>query len=172
MKCTSLVDIQCTYRVGKPGDKCPNVNNRGVPARLWSEDGTELDDGEGDKCYKYGEVFNIFICVSSFLNTFSSRLSPFIVVPKGVNATAGLSEFPFMALLGFKDNRIKQGGIFYSCGGSLINRRYVLTAAHCMPRGNPDVVALGEHNLGRKCDCDIVEGEESCNEPTQIVSKR
>ena len=78
-----------------------------------------------------------------------------------------------MALLGYKERRVKDGTLF-SCGGSLINRRYVLTAAHCMTSGNPDVVALGEHNLGRKCDCDILKGEteESCNEPTQIVSEQ
>ena len=49
----------------------------------------------------------------------------------GENATLG--EFPWMALLGFK---IKVGrtkeDIFYLCGGSLINKHYVLTAASCV----------------------------------------
>ena len=38
-------------RVGKK-DECPNINNRGVPGGLWTEDGTELD-GDGLKCSKY-----------------------------------------------------------------------------------------------------------------------
>ena len=35
-----------------------------------------------------------------------------------------LGDFPYMALLGYDGK--------YECGGSLINKWYVLTAAHCM----------------------------------------
>lgn len=68
----------------------------------------------------------------------------------GEDAKAG--EFPHQVLLGWKVDRNGTLVNDFKCGGSLISERFVLTAAHCMKFGSPQIVRLGELDLTDESD--------------------
>jgi len=66
------------------------------------------------------------------------------------------NSYPWMAALG---SRTGDGGVRWFCGGSLISRTMVMTAAHCIQKSGSDlsldIVRLGAHNLGESAFEDV-----------------
>ena len=81
-----------------------------------------------------------------------------------------IGEFPFLGRLGRKEG----GNIKWRCGGSIINKWFLLSAAHCGP--NVDYVRLGEWNVTEsdteRIDCETVRGVETCSAPHQVGETR
>ncbi|KAF2895869.1 hypothetical protein ILUMI_10304 [Ignelater luminosus] len=65
-------------------------------------------------------------------------------------------EFPWMALLRYKYNDSNEDA-GYNCGGTVINNRYILTAAHCVHPHQPIYpyeIRLGEWKISSPEDCE------------------
>ena len=79
-------------------------------------------------------------------------------VAGGEDATPG--KWPWMALIGYEKER--KGDIFYGCGGTLINSKTVLTAAHCIDKNPVVEVRLGDTDLRTEYDCLDLDFKPSC----------
>ncbi|XP_055626541.1 melanization protease 1-like [Toxorhynchites rutilus septentrionalis] len=77
----------------------------------------------------------------------------------------GIDQFRWTVALEYNTNGSRE----VRCGGTLINTRYVITAAHCVRTLMPEelVLRLGEWNLNTDPDCDEYD---NCNDPVVFAN--
>ncbi|CRL05909.1 CLUMA_CG019129, isoform A [Clunio marinus] len=75
---------------------------------------------------------------------------------------ARIHEFPWLVLLAYRHDDI----VSFSCGGTLISKRYVLTAAHCVNQRDYNLfsVRIGEHTISKDIDCNNYKDNSTCSD--------
>ncbi|KAG8241723.1 serine-type endopeptidase activity protein [Homalodisca vitripennis] len=102
------------------------------------------------KCKEYAEY--VYVKTQSFFGREEKFDTCAIVEPlitRGENAQS--REYPHMALIGYG----KRNAIEWLCGGSLISKRFVLSAGHCTDSGSKGLakwVRLGEYDVSTTAD--------------------
>lgn len=87
-----------------------------------------------------------------------------------------IDEYPWLALLKYRDKTT--GDEKWGCGGTLIGRRTILTAAHCVEIETVTssqkqllLVRLGEHDVSKEIDCSLQDHLDCADPPRDYLIK-
>ncbi|KAL9703849.1 hypothetical protein quinque_007367 [Culex quinquefasciatus] len=162
---TQSLNEPCTNPHGQPG-RCVFLRECQPLLDIYRRDNVSYDESEffyGSRCSGQFEGKPLLCCFPAPANSSASLprapsdcgLAPPERIVGGHETTLG--EFPWMALLMYRDTRRE---IQLSCAATLINSRYLVTAAHCIKQVPAELtlsgVRLGEHDITNKeeRDCD------------------
>ncbi|XP_050544573.1 venom protease-like [Daktulosphaira vitifoliae] len=123
----------CRFHGRTPVVCCPASNRE-------TEDNTAIK-----KCKEYNSMMTNNSSWIKFKNCPAKYLKNKLSIVGGTSAKS--SEFPHMVLLGFGE---RFENVEWSCGGSLISDRYILSAAHCSKqrfKGSVKWALMGDHDL-------------------------
>lgn len=125
-------------------------------------------------------MYALIICAVCVIATNGALPNPNVANACGVwngnrifgGVATQIDEYPWMVLLQYTWE--EQNAKVFGCGGSLIDERHVITAAHCLSDTNPYLtgVRLGEWNTSSLVDCDPADPESCTDDPVDIpISK-
>ena len=104
------------------GKKFPNICCPSAALAPGSDDPDPGEEEEAELTHRYSH----HPAVGQLADEKFCGLSPAMRVVGGEDATVG--QFPWLVNLGYSQRGVTK----YKCGGTLIGRKYVLTAAHCV----------------------------------------
>ncbi|KAK5649790.1 hypothetical protein RI129_000819 [Pyrocoelia pectoralis] len=160
-----------------PLSSCPVIDNA-----IKTRDRIATDFARESQCGYDNEPL---VCCGSTARPSKDRLTTHKLLPgidvcgfeKGTNRVYGgeitdKDELPWMTLLRYKNKDGTDAG--FKCGGTLINHRYVLTAAHCLLINinygfDIDSVRLGEWRISTEWDCEEHLVNPECTDPVVDV---
>lgn len=164
----------CLDPSGLPG-RCINVRDCEPLMKIYEKAIVTHDESqfiEQSRCGVSAEKKALVCCASTV---------PKYTLPKPPNCGADMSnrifggqktaldEFPWIALINY---RHPNGSTSFHCGASLINSRYLVTAAHCVEdrrnSSKPFSVRLGEWDIDQEIDCDEDEEDVCADAPLDV----